>query len=62
MSPKTHARLSKIPELTLVFWILKILATTVGETGGDAVSMSLNLGYLLSTGIFAVLFLVAVMV
>lgn len=61
MSPKTHEGLSKVPELTLVFWILKILATTLGETGGDAVSMSLNLGYLLSTGIFAVLFLVAVM-
>ncbi|MBK9427627.1 MAG: hypothetical protein IPN63_09635 [Gammaproteobacteria bacterium] len=62
MSPKTHTRLSKVPELALVFWILKILATTVGETGGDAVSMSLNPGYLLSTGIFAVLFLAAVMV
>lgn len=52
--------LSKVPEVTLVFWIIKILATTLGETGGDAVSMSMNLGYLLSTGIFAVLFLIAV--
>lgn len=52
--------LSKVPEVTLVFWIIKILATTLGETGGDAVSMSMNLGYFLSTGIFAVLFLIAV--
>lgn len=51
---------TKVPEVTLIFWIIKIFATTLGETGGDAVSMSLNLGYLLSTGIFAVLFLVAV--
>ncbi|MDE2000842.1 MAG: hypothetical protein KGI52_18160, partial [Burkholderiales bacterium] len=43
------------------FWLIKIAATTLGETGGDAVSMSMNLGYLLSTGIFAVLFLAAVM-
>jgi len=50
----------KVPEVTLIFWVIKILATTVGETAGDAVSMSLNLGYLLSTVIFSVLFLVAV--
>ena len=62
MNPQTHASLSKVPELTLMFWVLKILATTLGETGGDAVSMSLNLGYLVSTGIFAVPFLIAVMV
>ena len=52
--------LSKVPELTLVFWIVKILATTLGETGGDAVSMSMNLGYLVGTSIFAVIFLFAV--
>jgi uncharacterized membrane-anchored protein len=52
--------LSKVPAVTLVFWIIKILATTLGETGGDAVSMSMNLGYLVSTGIFAVIFLIAV--
>jgi uncharacterized membrane-anchored protein len=52
--------LSKVPEATLIFWIIKILATTLGETGGDAVSMSMDLGYLISTGIFAVLFIVAV--
>jgi uncharacterized membrane-anchored protein len=51
--------LSKVPEVTLVFWIMKILATTLGETGGDAVSMSMDLGYLVSTGIFAALFVVA---
>ena len=47
--------LSKVPEVTVVFWIIKILATTLGETAGDAVSMSMNLGYLISTGIFAAL-------
>ena len=52
--------LSKVPELTLVFWIVKIFATTLGETGGDAVSMSMNLGYLVGTAIFAVIFLFAV--
>lgn len=52
--------LSKVPEVTLIFWIIKILATTLGETGGDAVSMSMNLGYLVGTGIFAVIFLLAV--
>ena len=54
--------LSKVPEVTLVFWIIKILATTVGETGGDAVSMSMNLGYLVGTAIFAVIFVAAVAV
>ena len=52
--------LSKVPEVTLVFWVIKIVATTLGETGGDALSMSMNLGYLVSTGIFAVLFAIAV--
>ena len=51
---------SKVPEVTAAFWLLKILATTLGETGGDALSMSLGLGYLLSTGIFAIVFLVLV--
>ena len=55
-----HA-LAKVPEVTFGFWLIKIAATTLGETGGDAVSMSMNLGYLLSTGIFAVIFLVAVL-
>ncbi len=48
--------MSKVPEVTLLFWIVKIAATTLGETGGDALSMSLGLGYLAATGIFAVVF------
>jgi hypothetical protein len=43
---------SKVPQATLVFWIIKILATTLGETGGDALSMTLNLGYAVSSLIF----------
>ena len=52
--------MSKVPEVTLLFWMVKIAATTLGETGGDALSMSLGLGYLTATGIFAVLFAAAV--
>jgi len=52
----SDARLSKVPEVTLIFWIIKLAATTLGETGGDAVSMSMNLGYLVGTGIFAAIF------
>jgi len=51
---------SKVPEVTFVFWIIKILATTLGETGGDAVSMSMNLGYAVSSFIFIGIFAVAV--
>jgi uncharacterized membrane-anchored protein len=51
---------SKVPEVTLAFWIIKVLATTLGETGGDAVTMSMNLGYLIGTAIFAAVFLAAV--
>jgi uncharacterized membrane-anchored protein len=50
----------KVPAVTLGFWIIKILATTLGETGGDAVTMSMNLGYLAGTAIFAAVFAVAV--
>jgi uncharacterized membrane-anchored protein len=57
---KAKEIVSKVPEVTLGFWIIKILATTLGETGGDAVSMSMRLGYLVSTGIFALVFAVAV--
>ena len=60
MSNATLNSLSKVPEVTMMFWVIKILATTLGETGGDAVSMSMNLGYLISTLIFAFIFLVAV--
>ncbi|MEO5565495.1 MAG: hypothetical protein ABIR05_02375 [Luteimonas sp.] len=52
--------LAKVPQVTLVFWIIKILATTLGETGGDAVTMSMGLGYLTGTAIFAVLFVAMV--
>ena len=51
---------SKVPAVTLGFWLIKIAATTLGETGGDALSMSLGLGYLVSTAIFAVVFAAAV--
>jgi uncharacterized membrane-anchored protein len=51
---------SKVPQVTLGFWIVKILATTLGETGGDAVTMSMNLGYLVGTMIFAAIFAAAV--
>ena len=44
--------LTKVPEVTLIFWIIKIAATTLGETGGDTVSMTLNWGYLLGTALF----------
>src|SRR6476469_5826140 len=50
----------KVPAVTLGFWIIKILATTLGETGGDSVSMSMNLGYLVATAIFLVIFIAAV--
>jgi uncharacterized membrane-anchored protein len=49
-------RASKVQEVTLGFWIIKVLATTLGETGGDAVTMSMNLGYLAGTAIFAAIF------
>ena len=52
--------LSKVPQVTFLFWLLKIAATTLGEPGGDAVSMSMHLGYLVGTAIFAVLFIAAV--
>jgi uncharacterized membrane-anchored protein len=61
-SKKQGEVVSKVPEVTLVFWIIKILATTLGETGGDAVSMSMNLGYLVGTGIFAALFVIVVFI
>ena len=60
MNTERQEILSKVPEVTLLFWIIKILATTLGETGGDAVSMSMNLGYLVGTGIFAAVFVLAV--
>ena len=57
IDPRAPAAI-KVPEVTLVFWVIKIAATTLGETGGDAVSMSMKLGYLVGTLIFAALFAV----
>jgi len=59
MNAEHKEALSKVPAVTLGFWLIKILATTLGETAGDAFSMSMELGYLLSTGIFAVIFVLA---
>jgi uncharacterized membrane-anchored protein len=50
-------RPGKVPAVTLAFWAIKVAATTLGETGGDAVSMTLRLGYALSTAIFVAVFL-----
>jgi uncharacterized membrane-anchored protein len=52
--------LSKVPAVTLGFWIIKIAATTLGETAGDAVTMTMNLGYLVGTAIFGVILIAAV--
>jgi uncharacterized membrane-anchored protein len=52
--------MSKVPEVTLGFWVIKVVATTLGETGGDAVSMTLNWGYALSSALFIGIFLAAV--
>lgn len=60
MKASSDELLSKVPEVTLLFWVIKIAATTFGETAGDAVSMSLNLGYLVGTLIFAAIFAGAV--
>ncbi|MCE9563363.1 MAG: hypothetical protein K8U57_15080 [Planctomycetes bacterium] len=53
---------NKVPQVVFAFWLIKISATTLGETSGDALSMSLELGYAVSTAIFLALFLVAVTV
>jgi uncharacterized membrane-anchored protein len=71
MDGKTTAVVAKVPQVTLLFWIIKILATTLGETGGDAVTMSwlgetteeaTGRGYLIGTAIFGVIFIVAVLI
>lgn len=62
MNSDSIKNMSKVPALTLIFWIIKIAATTLGETAGDAVSMSMNLGYLVGTVIFAAIFFFAVTV
>ncbi len=60
MTPLSRDVLSKVPAITAGFWLIKILATTLGETGGDTVSMSMGLGYLTGTAIFATILLVLV--
>jgi len=55
MTSTAERNASKIPEVTLVFWIIKIAATTLGETGGDTVTMTLNWGYLAGTALFLAL-------
>src|ERR1700681_3108132 len=52
MNELTKQAFSKVPAVTLGFWIIKILATTLGETGGDTVTMTMNLGYLIGSVIF----------
>lgn len=60
VSTESEINLSKVPEVVLGFWIIKIVATTLGEVGGNAVSMTLGLGYLMGTIIFFVPLMVAV--
>ncbi|MEA1798303.1 MULTISPECIES: COG4705 family protein [Rhodococcus] len=50
----------KLPHITASFWMVKILATTLGETGGDLLAQTLHVGYLVATAVFAALFLIAV--
>jgi len=58
-TPKQETSI-KVPEITLIFWIIKIASTTLGETAGDAVSMSMNLGYFVSSLLFGGIFIIAV--
>ncbi len=60
MHNNQQEKLSKVPEITLAFWLIKIIATTLGETGGDAVTMSMGLGYATGSVIFFGIFVVAV--
>src|ERR1700760_3043543 len=60
MTASSDIRSSKVPQVTIVFWIIKIAATTLGETGGDALSMTFDLGYAVSTLIFFVFCAMAV--
>jgi uncharacterized membrane-anchored protein len=71
MDEKQSELVAKVPQVTFLFWIVKVLATTLGETAGDAVTMSWlgettpgakGTGYLVGTGIFGVIFIVAVLV
>jgi uncharacterized membrane-anchored protein len=58
----SQIKLNKVAEITLLFWIMKIVATTLGETLGDFLSMTLNLGYLVGIGITLVFFIIVLLV
>jgi len=58
--PEPEATTGKVAAVGLGFWVIKIIATTLGETGGDAVTMSMDLGYAVGTAIFLFLFVVSV--
>ena len=60
MKQPAQIEFGKVAEVTFWFWVVKIAATTLGETAGDAVTMSMDLGYLVGTAIFAVVFIIAV--
>ena len=60
MNPDSRAPASKVPEVTLIFWIIKIAATTLGETGGDTLTMTLGWGYLAGTVLFVALLIALV--
>ena len=60
MSRVPEISLNKVPEVTLAFWVIKIAATTMGETAADAVSMTMHLGYAIGTAIFFTFFIVTV--
>jgi len=60
MATPSNNAYSKVPEVTLFFWIIKIAATTLGETGGDTVSMTLNWGYLAGSVLFSALLAICV--
>jgi uncharacterized membrane-anchored protein len=55
MDTTAPGTMSKVPEVTFVFWVIKIAATTLGETGGDTLTMTLNWGHLAGTALFAVI-------
>jgi len=60
LSDSSRFVMRKLPHVTLLFWMLKIVATTLGETGGDLLAQTMHVGYLVSTAIFFALFLIAV--
>lgn len=60
MDTSLKSLVSKVPEVTVMFWMIKIISTTLGETGGDTLSMTLGLGYLKSSIIFSSIFAIAV--